>query len=77
MKIKLEQPMLIDSKEDVCFMIVEYVEIDPHTAANQISYYGKVYNYEEFIPKEGREGQWVYDLSLNVCLTKDKDGHWD
>ncbi|MBU7316027.1 hypothetical protein [Paenibacillus oleatilyticus] len=59
MKIKLEQPILIGSKEDICFMIVEFIEIDQLMADTQISYYGKVYNYDEFTPENERDGQWV------------------
>lgn len=77
MKLKLENPVLIDSKDDFAFMIAEYIEIDYRLADIQISYFGKVYNYDEFTPESEREGQWVYDLSLNVCLTKDEQGKFN
>lgn len=58
-------------------MIAEYIEVDQHRADTQISYYGKVYDYDGFTPEREREGQWVYDLSLNICLTKDKLGQYE
>jgi hypothetical protein len=77
MKIKLENPFLVESKDDFCFMIVEFIEVDSRMANSQISYYGKVYNYDDFKLENERDGEWIYDLTLNICLSKDADGKYN
>lgn len=77
MKIKLEEPILIQIDSESTFMIAEYIEINHITTNHQISYYGRVYNYDKPEIKQLKDGQWIYDLNLNMMLSKDENGNYD
>ncbi|MBP1971624.1 hypothetical protein J2Z83_003775 [Virgibacillus natechei] len=74
---KLEEPILMHAESEFTFMIAEYVEIEPLQNGGHISYYGKVYNYDDAELTLYNEGQWVYDVSLNIMLSKDENGNYD
>ena len=72
MKIKLDEPVLLKSDSET-IMIAEHIGINHKTAEYQISYFGKVYGYDNFSFTDNGEEEWVYDTTLNIALREDTD----